>query len=65
MTVMPAENATRGDAAGPRTPLLSVRNLTKHYTRKSGIFGGQKGVVKAVDGVSFDVFPGETLGLVG
>jgi len=50
---------------GGQPPLLSVRNLTKHYARKSGIFGGQKGVVKAVDGVSFDVFPGETLGLVG
>ena len=46
-------------------PLLSVRDLTKHYTRKSGLFGGEKGVVRAVDGVTFDVFPGETLGLVG
>ena len=46
-------------------PLLSVRNLTKHYVRKSGFLGGDKGVVRAVDGVSFDVFPGETVGLVG
>ena len=46
-------------------PLLSVRNLTKHYTRKGGLFGGEKSVVRAVDGVSFDVLPGETLGLVG
>ena len=46
-------------------PLLSVRNLSKHYVRKSGLFGGDKGVVRAVDGVSFDLFPGETLGLVG
>jgi len=50
---------------GTRTPLLSVRDLTKHYVRKAGIFGAEKGAVKAVDGVSFDLFPGETLGLVG
>ena len=49
----------------PKAPLLSVRNLAKHYERKSGLFGGAKGVVRAVDGVSFDVYPGETLGLVG
>jgi len=48
-----------------RTPLLSVRNLSKHYARKAGVFGSEKGVVRAVDGVTFDVFPGETLGLVG
>jgi oligopeptide/dipeptide ABC transporter ATP-binding protein len=46
-------------------PLLSVRDLSKHYARKAGLFGSTKGVVRAVDGVSFDVFPGETLGLVG
>jgi oligopeptide/dipeptide ABC transporter ATP-binding protein len=51
--------------AQPQAPLLSVRNLSKHYERKGGIFGGGKGVVRAVDGVSFDVHPGETLGLVG
>jgi oligopeptide/dipeptide ABC transporter ATP-binding protein len=54
--------AARSDA---RAPLLSVRNLSKHYPRKSGVFGGSTGVVRAVDGVSFDVAPGETLGLVG
>ena len=60
--------ASRGaDDAGrePRTPLLAVRDLSKHYTRKAGVFGAAKGVVKAVDGVSFDVHAGETLGLVG
>jgi len=46
-------------------PLLSVRNLTKHFARSRGLFGGGGDTVRAVDGVSFDVFPGETLALVG
>src|SRR5215813_2255796 len=47
-------------------PLLSVQDLKVHFdvTRK-GLFGGPTAVVKAVDGVSFDLKPGETLGLVG
>jgi peptide/nickel transport system ATP-binding protein len=46
-------------------PLLSVRGLVKHFPIKKGIFGKSTGAVRAVDGVSFDVMPGETLGLVG
>jgi oligopeptide/dipeptide ABC transporter ATP-binding protein len=46
-------------------PLLSVRGLTKHFPIRRGVFGRQAGVVRAVDGISFDVMPGETLGLVG
>jgi oligopeptide/dipeptide ABC transporter ATP-binding protein len=46
-------------------PLLSVRDLKKHYPITRGLFGRQVGAVRAVDGVSFDVAPGETLGLVG
>jgi oligopeptide/dipeptide ABC transporter ATP-binding protein len=64
---MTAAAVTRApsSSAAQRAPLLSVRNLTKHYVRKAGIFGGEKGAVRAVDGVSFDLYPGETLGLVG
>ena len=46
-------------------PLLSVRGLQKHFPIKRGLFGRDAGAVRAVDGVTFDVFPGETLGLVG
>jgi peptide/nickel transport system ATP-binding protein len=45
-------------------PLLSVRNLTKHFEVRGG-FRGASGTVRAVQDVSFDIFPGETLGLVG
>src|SRR3954469_19321009 len=46
-------------------PLLSVRGLVKHFPIKGGVFGKQKGAVKAVNDVSFDVMPAEPLGLVG
>ncbi len=45
-------------------PLLSVRHLTKEFPMRSGLFGKKTGF-KAVDDVSFEVYPGETLGLVG
>ena len=46
------------------TPLLSVRDLVKYY-HSTGLFGRAAPPVRAVDGVSFDVAPGETLALVG
>src|ERR1041384_4632165 len=45
--------------------LLSVRDLKVHFPIGKGLFSGAKGAVKAVDGVSFDLKPGETLGIVG
>ncbi|MFI6548952.1 ABC transporter ATP-binding protein [Streptomyces prunicolor] len=47
-------------------PILQVRNLVKHFPLTQGIlFRKQIGAVKAVDGVSFDLYQGETLGIVG
>jgi oligopeptide/dipeptide ABC transporter ATP-binding protein len=45
--------------------LLSVRDLVKHFPITRGVFGRTVGAVRAVDGISFDVKQGETLGLVG
>ena len=46
-------------------PLLTVRDLHKHFPIRKGLMSRVVGHVRAVDGVSFDLFPGETLGLVG
>ncbi len=45
--------------------LLNVANLTKHFSVQTGAFSRSKKTVKAVDGVSFDLEAGKTLGLVG
>ena len=46
-------------------PLLEVKNLKVHFPVECGPFGRAREFVKAVDDVSFDIEPGETLGLVG
>jgi ABC-type oligopeptide transport system ATPase subunit len=45
--------------------LIEVKNLEKYFEVSSGLFGRNKGVVKAVDGISFNIPFGESLGLVG
>ncbi len=46
-------------------PLLQLKNISTHFPSKKNIFGKPLGYIKAVDDVTFDVYPGETLGLVG
>lgn len=48
-----------------QTPLIRVENMKKYYPIKGGIITHTTGHVKAVDGVSFSIIEGETLGLVG
>ena len=65
-----SETVTRPSGGAPAPgggePLMEVRDLVKHFPLTSGIIIQRKvGAVQAVDGVSFDVMRGETLGLVG
>ncbi|HEY7893518.1 MAG TPA: oligopeptide/dipeptide ABC transporter ATP-binding protein [Gemmatimonadaceae bacterium] len=64
---MTAPNAASARSAPPNgiAPLLAVRDLVKHFPITRGVFRRRVGAVRAVDGVSLDVFPGETLALVG
>jgi oligopeptide transport system ATP-binding protein len=52
-------------SGGNDSPLLQVRNLKTYFPIRRGVFSRTVGHVKAVDGVSFDVHEGKTLGLVG
>jgi len=53
------------DARADTTPLMRVENLKMHFPIHAGIFRRQVGTIKAVDGITFDIKRGETLGLVG
>ena len=60
------EDTARGDETPPAEPLVEVCDLVKHFPTTRGIvFKREIGAVKAVDGVSFAVGRGETLGIVG
>ncbi len=62
---VPAPKFDIGDRGGPAQPLISVSGLQKHFpVRGSGLFRPKK-LVRAVDGVNFDILKGETLGVVG
>ncbi|WP_349961551.1 ABC transporter ATP-binding protein [Rhizobium sp. ZPR3] len=53
------------DTVAKEKPILQVKNLTKRFDIHSGLFGKLRGRVHAVEDVSFDLFAGETLSLVG
>ncbi|MGN9776425.1 ATP-binding cassette domain-containing protein, partial [Micromonospora sp. H33] len=59
----PGDPTIGPDARPAAEPLLRVRGLTKHFPVRTGL--RTTGLVRAVDGVDFEVRPGETLGLVG
>ncbi|MDQ0254759.1 peptide/nickel transport system ATP-binding protein [Evansella vedderi] len=46
-------------------PLLEIKGLKKYFDLSSGLFNKEKKFLKAVDGISLEVYPGETLGIVG
>jgi oligopeptide transport system ATP-binding protein len=50
---------------GQDNVLLKVRDLEKHFPVKKGLFQRRVGAVRAVEGISFDIYEGETFGLVG
>jgi oligopeptide/dipeptide ABC transporter ATP-binding protein len=49
----------------PEPPLLQVENLSRHFPQQAGMWGRARGVIRAVDDISFTIEAGETLGLVG
>ncbi|MCF3931973.1 ATP-binding cassette domain-containing protein [Acuticoccus sp. M5D2P5] len=53
------------DRGGPAQPLVIANDLTRHFPVRGGLFGKAAGAVRAVDGVTFTVEKGETLGIVG
>ena len=74
-TRFPVVDIKTGEAAEPaevaatvesgRTPVLAVKNLVTRFPIRSGLFSRQTGAVHAVEDISFDLFQGETLSLVG
>src|SRR5262249_4133506 len=56
--------AETGTAARPADPVLEVRDLKKHFVIQHGFLRNAAGTVFAVDGVSFSIGAGETIGLV-
>ena len=59
------DTATHHKKLYAQQPILRIQNLKTYFPVRKGIFGKVTDYIKAVDDISFDVYPGETLGLVG
>ncbi len=64
-TGIAAEPAEGSDTVEATKPILEVKNLTKYFDIRKGVLRGLAGRVHAVENVSFNIYPGETLALVG
>jgi peptide/nickel transport system ATP-binding protein len=65
LVISPAETAKKHESLYAQEPVLEINNLKTYFPINKGVFGKTKEYVKAVDDVTFKVYPGETLGLVG
>jgi len=65
LVISPAETAAKHKELYAREPVLTINNLKTYFPINKGLFGKVTDYVRAVDDVSFEVYPGETLGLVG
>jgi len=65
LVISPEETAKRHEVLYQQKPVLEIKNLKTYFPINKGMFGKATSYVKAVDDVSFVVYPGETLGLVG